>query len=137
MSGWLKSPGVVGFGIVGAGVNGGLGVAMGAWAAHGAAAVLEPAAVDWIRTGAAYALWHAAALLGIAALARAKPAICLGIAAICCCFGALAFSCSLYLLALAGWHWTVWVTPLGGALMIAGWVALILHGLRLWRGNLS
>src|SRR6185295_5971716 len=107
---WLMGLGSVGFSIVGAGINGALGVAMGAWAAHGAKAVLEPTAVDWVRTGSSYQLWHAAALLGVAALARGhlsqgRPAISLGIAGLCFCFGALAFSCSLYLLALAGWHW--------------------------------
>lgn len=135
-------PGVVGLSIVGAGINGALGVAMGAWAAHGAAAVLDPSAVAWIRTGSAYQLWHAAALLGVAALLRGHlsqgwPGFGLGVAALCFCFGALAFSCSLYLLALVGWHWTVWLTPLGGVLMIAGWAVLIFHGLHLWRGSLS
>ena len=56
--------------LLGAGVNGALGVAMGAWAAHGLQATLPAPAIEWIRTGASYQLWHAAALLGLAALAR-------------------------------------------------------------------
>ena len=78
-----------------AGVNGVLGVAFGAWAAHGLDGRLPPAAIEWIRTGASYQLWHAAALLGLAALAsrHAEQAV------------------------------FAMVTPVGGALMIGGWLA--------------
>ncbi len=122
--------------VIGAGVNGLIGVAMGAWAAHGAAGVLEPAQIDWVRTGAAYQLWHAAALLGLAALAGRAPARGLTVAAWCFCFGALGFSCSLYLLAVADWRWLVWLTPAGGAAMLAGWIAVIVQGVLGWRGKL-
>lgn len=123
--------------LIGAGVNGAMGVAMGAWAAHGAIAVLDPARIDWIKTGSSYQLWHAAALLGIAALYLRAPTRSLGLAGLCFCFGALAFSCSLYLLALSDWHWVIWLTPLGGAMMVAGWIVLILYGLVSGRGSLS
>ena len=51
-----------------AGLNGAMGVTFGAWAAHGLEGRLPPAALGWIQTGASYQLWHAAALLGLAAL---------------------------------------------------------------------
>ena len=44
--------------------------------------------------------------------------------------GALIFSGSLYLLALTGARWLGMVTPVGGVLMIAGWVCLSLKLLR-------
>lgn len=120
-----------------AGVNGAMGVAAGAWAAHGAAMILEPTQIEWVRTGSSYQLWHAAALLGVAALARPAPARCLTAAGLGFTFGALAFSCSLYLMAVAGWYWVAWLTPVGGALMLAGWAALMVHGLLTWRGRRS
>jgi len=123
--------------LIGVGVNGAIGVAMGAWAAHGAAAILELPELEWVRTGSSYQLWHAVALLGVAALVQRTPSRSLGVVGFCFCFGALAFSGSLYLLALVGWHWVVWLTPLGGAAMLAGWIVLILYGLVSWRGSLS
>ena len=123
--------------LIGAGVNGAMGVAMGAWAAHGAEALLDPVRIEWIRTGSSYQLWHAAALLGMAALAQRMPGRSLSIVGLCFCFGALAFSCSLYLMALVGWDWVARLTPLGGVLMLAGWIGLMLHGLVSSRRGLS
>ena len=40
--------------LLGAGLNGALGVAMGAWAAHGLQATLPAPAIEWIKTGASY-----------------------------------------------------------------------------------
>ena len=106
-----------------AGVNGVLGVAFGAWAAHGLEGRLPPAAIEWIRTGASYQLWHAAALLGLAALAARHATRLIGVAAIGFGLGALLFGGSLYLYAWTELAWFAMVTPLGGALMIGGWLA--------------
>jgi len=51
----------------------------------------------------------------------------------CFCLGALLFSGSLYLLAILGWHWVVFVTPVGGMVMLLGWLILLGYGLREWR----
>ncbi len=106
-----------------AGVNGALGVAFGAWAAHGLEGRLPPAAIEWIRTGASYQLWHAAALLGLAALAARHATRLIGVAAIGFGLGALLFGGSLYLYAWTGLPWLAMITPVGGALMIGGWLA--------------
>ena len=105
-------------------------VAFGAWSAHGAEATLEPAAVEWIRTGSAYQLWHAVALLGIAALSRRHPVRLITASGLAFALGALLFSGSLYLLAFAGPHALVYVTPLGGSLLILGWLLLFVAGLK-------
>ncbi len=125
-----------------AGFHGVLGVAFGAWSAHGAEAVLTPQAVEWVKTGASYQLWHALALLGVAALLgrqlvpQGLAVRLVTISGLAFFLGALLFSGSLYLLALssspegAGLHWLVYLTPLGGSLLILGWVLLLVAGIR-------
>lgn len=106
-----------------AGVNGALGVAFGAWAAHGLEGRLPSAAIEWIRTGASYQLWHAAALLGLAALASRYATRLIAVAGIGFGLGALLFGGSLYLYAWTEQAGFAMVTPIGGALMIGGWLA--------------
>jgi uncharacterized membrane protein YgdD (TMEM256/DUF423 family) len=118
--------------LVAAGFNGLCGVGFAAWAAHGAALVIGPAATDWVKTGAQYQLWHAAALLALIGLpadwARRRD-----LAGSCFCLGALLFSGSLYGLALAGWRPFAYVTPFGGLLMLLGWLLLLVFGWKAWR----
>lgn len=116
--------------LLGAGLNGAMGVAMGAWAAHGLQASLPEAAVAWVQTGASYQLWHAAALLGLAAAGALQRTRLLAIAALALGLGALVFSGALYLYALAGLTGIAMLAPFGGALMIAGWLAVIAAGFR-------
>lgn len=116
--------------LVGGGFHGAMAVAFGAWAAHGAERVLDAAAIDWVRTGSAYQLWHAVGLLALAALAALRPGRLFTAAGGAFCLGALGFSCSLYGLALGGPPWLVYVTPLGGSLLIIGWLLVLLAGFR-------
>lgn len=116
--------------LLGAGLNGVLGVAMGAWASHGLQATLPAPAIEWIKTGASYQLWHAAALLGLAALVAHRPTRLLAWAGIGFCVGALVFAGALYLYALAGLGWAAALAPVGGLLMIGGWLAVILAAIR-------
>jgi uncharacterized membrane protein YgdD (TMEM256/DUF423 family) len=115
---------------VGAGISGAMGVGFGAFAAHGLASLGDPAIVEWVKTGASYQLWHAAALLGLACLAGRLSTGLLRAVAVCFFLGALLFGSSLYVLALLHWSWVVFVTPIGGMLMLIGWVLLIIGG---WR----
>jgi len=120
----------VAFSIVAAGISGAMGVGFGAFAAHGLASLGEPTIVDWVKTGASYQLWHAAALLGLACLAGRLSTSILRAVAICFFLGGLLFGGSLYILALLQWSWVVFVTPVGGILMLIGWALLIVGG---WR----
>jgi uncharacterized membrane protein YgdD (TMEM256/DUF423 family) len=110
-----------------AAINGLLAVAAGAAASHLFAGDAHRLAL--MSTGAQYAMYHALALLALAALAdRAKgSAALLAAAAWLFIAGTVLFSCSLYLLALTGIHALVWVTPLGGIAFMLGWAALALH----------
>lgn len=118
-----------------AGLNGAMGVAFGAWAAHGLAGRLPPGALEWIRTGASYQLWHAVALLGLAALAARRESRLLAIAGIGFGCGALLFGGSLYLYAWSAQAWLAAVTPVGGALMIGGWLVILIAAFRTRAGE--
>jgi uncharacterized membrane protein YgdD (TMEM256/DUF423 family) len=98
-------------------------VGLGAFGAHALKGALGAEALGWWQTGVQYQMWHALALVALGAgdFARVRaPAAMLG-------GGALLFSSTLYAMALGAPRWLGAVTPLGGALMIAGWLWLALR----------
>ncbi|NWK95694.1 DUF423 domain-containing protein [Sphingobium lactosutens] len=88
-----------------------LAIGAGAFGAHG---VTDPKAAEWLRTGGLYQLIHAVAAVAILGVARGAAALLL--------IGAAIFAVSLYVMALGGPRWLGAVTPIGGTLMIAGWL---------------
>ena len=116
--------------LAGAGLNGAMGVSIGAWAAHGLQNRLSPEALEWMRTGVSYQLWHAAALLGLAAVAVHHFSRLIAVAGIALGLGAFLFGGSLYLYAWTGQNGFALVTPVGGALMIVGWLAVLAAAFR-------
>lgn len=88
-----------------------LAIAAGAFGAHGAP---TPQAAEWLRTGGTYQLIHAVAAIAIMSVAR-TPAVVLLI-------GAAIFAATLYAMALGAPRWLGAVTPIGGLLMIGGWL---------------
>ena len=105
-----------------------LGVALGAFGAHGLRERLDPAALGWWQTAVQWHMWHAVALVALAAAPWPR----LGRAAALLATGILVFCGSLYLMALTGARWLGMVTPLGGVLMIAGWTSVAWSA---WRGQ--
>ncbi|MDE1989711.1 MAG: DUF423 domain-containing protein [Betaproteobacteria bacterium] len=95
------------------------GVALGAFGAHGLRHLLSPPALEWWHTAVEYQMWHALGLIGLGATRIPE----LRWASALLGSGTVLFSGSLYLLALTGLHWLGMVTPLGGLLMISGWLA--------------
>ena len=79
---------------------------------------------DLARLASLYLLIHAAAVFGIVATALALPrlSIWLGAAASMLSVGVAAFAGDLALLAFAGSHVASWLAPIGGLLMIVGWL---------------
>ena len=77
------------------------------------------------KTGAEYHMYHAFGLLalGIAAGRQAEVRRSHLIAAWCFLLGIVLFSGSLYVLVLSGMRWLGAITPIGGTLMIVGWIA--------------
>jgi uncharacterized membrane protein YgdD (TMEM256/DUF423 family) len=96
-----------------AALSGALAVAAGAFGAHGA----QGQAAEWLRTGGQYQLVHAVAALVALRLEARGPAW-LFVA------GGAIFALTLYLMALGAPRWFGAITPIGGALLIAGWLWL-------------
>lgn len=116
-----------------AGLSGVVAIALGAWMAHGATAVVDPHSLEWVRTGVQYQAWHTVALVGVAVLMAVRPGRFLGAAAAAFAVGVLLFSGSLYGLALTGARTFAYITPVGGVALIAGWLLLAIYGLSLDR----
>jgi len=76
------------------------------------------------NTAARYQLIHAVALLVVALLAHQSRRRAVVFAGWGFVGGVLLFSGSLYVLALSGARWFGAITPIGGVLLIAGWLAL-------------
>lgn len=83
------------------------------------------------RTGADYHMYHALGLLalGVAAAQQTTVRKSHRIAAWCFVLGIALFSGSLYVLVLTGMKWLGAITPIGGTLMIIGWISFAI-GLR-------
>lgn len=106
-------------------------VILGAFAAHGLAARLEPHALALFDTGARYHLAHALAMALAALAMRGAAQTRARIAAALFGIGILLFSGSLYFMALTGLRALGTVTPLGGLCFVGGWVMLALAALKL------
>lgn len=120
-----------------------LAVVFGAFGAHGLETRLEavygdqqreiaglavPATYKYLqdfKTGAEYHMYHALGLLalGVAAGQRSSARTSHKVAAWCFVLGIALFSGSLYVLVLTGMRWLGAITPIGGTLMIIGWVS--------------
>jgi uncharacterized membrane protein YgdD (TMEM256/DUF423 family) len=106
-----------------------LAVAAGAFGAHALAARLDAHALGLWETAARYLMYGALGILALGLAARQSPARGFGAAGWCLAAGTLVFSGTVGALALGGPRWLGAVTPLGGLLLIAGflvfgWTAL-------------
>ena len=98
-----------------AAISAGIAVAAGAFGAHGASSA---EARGWLQTGGQYQLIHAVAALALLALMPGARW-----AAWCFLIGGAVFAGTLYAMALGGPRWLGAVTPIGGTLLILGWVS--------------
>ena len=117
--------------VIAAGISGGLGVALGAFGAHGLRGKVEERLLETFQTAVQYQMIHALALLIVATMMlQSGRNLTLDIAAGAFVGGILLFSGSLYGLVLTDMRWLGPVTPLGGLCFIAGWAALVAAGLQ-------
>lgn len=120
-----------------------LAVVFGAFGAHGLetrlktvygdqqreiAGLAVPATYKYLqdfKTGAEYHMYHALGLLalGVAASQQSSIRTSHKVAAWSFVLGIALFSGSLYVLVLTGMRWLGAITPIGGTLMIIGWVS--------------
>jgi uncharacterized membrane protein YgdD (TMEM256/DUF423 family) len=121
--------------IVTGGLLGAVGVLLGAFAAHGLPDFLTrmefadvDRRLDIYEKAARYQMYSALALVAIGILQRESASRVLEAAAWCHLCGVLIFSGLLYLLALSGPEskWLGAVVPIGGVLMVLGWLGLAL-----------
>lgn len=102
-----------------------LGVALGAFGAHALENVVTPERLETFETGVRYQMYHALALLIIGALSVKNIWVNWLIFS-----GVLVFSGSLYILVLTDTGWLGAITPIGGVLMLAGWLVLFFSLIR-------
>ena len=108
-------------------VAGFLGVALGAFGAHGLRGRLSPEMLQVFETGVRYHLYHALALVATAAvMGRIEGSRLLLVGGWSFTAGIVLFSGSLYALALTGVSGLGAITPLGGLAFLVGWVCLAL-----------
>lgn len=104
------------------GITGFLGVALGAFGAHGLEGVLSDEMLKIYQTGVLYHLIHSAALLSLVC-ANQKLWTSPWISRICIAWlaGIMIFSGSLYVLATTGIKILGAITPVGGIAFLLGW----------------
>jgi uncharacterized membrane protein YgdD (TMEM256/DUF423 family) len=96
-----------------------LAVGLGAFGAHALKTRLSPEMLAIFETGVKYQVYHALALLLLAAVRGPSKA------GWCFTAGIVLFSGSLYVLALTGVKKWGAVTPIGGLLFLAGWLLVL------------
>jgi uncharacterized membrane protein YgdD (TMEM256/DUF423 family) len=109
-----------------ASINGALAVMLGAFGAHGLKGKVSESLLAAYKTGVDYHLLHVLALMALALLMLRAVSVPVWfiITGYCWMAGILLFSGSLYGLALGGPYWLGPVTPVGGLLLIVGWLCL-------------
>lgn len=102
-----------------------VGVAAGAFGAHGLKSRLEPDMLAVFEVGVRYHMYHALALLAAAWAWTRWPGSLVTASGWLFVAGIVIFSGSLYLLSLTGVRWLGAITPLGGVAFMAGWACLM------------
>jgi uncharacterized membrane protein YgdD (TMEM256/DUF423 family) len=118
-----------------AGLNGFLGVMLGAFGAHGLRNSLGSASdgarrIEVWETAARYQLIHALALGLIAALGARFQAQTLPMAGYLFQTGIILFSGSLYVVAFTGIRGFGAITPFGGLCFLAGWISVVVAAIK-------
>jgi uncharacterized membrane protein YgdD (TMEM256/DUF423 family) len=101
-----------------AAANAVLALTFGTFAAHG---IKDPQAREWIMTGVMFQLPHVAAVFGLIAWRKTRL-VRAGAWAV--MLGALIFAADLDALALGAPRWVAALAPIGGSMMMFGWLFL-------------
>ncbi len=102
-----------------------LGIAVGAFGAHGLKHILSPEMKQVYETGVQYQIYHALALFIVAGLVATNSSRSTSWAGYFFIAGILLFSGSLYALSLSGIKKIGWITPVGGLSFLIGWALLL------------
>ena len=101
-----------------------VGVAAGAFGAHGLKERLSAEMLAVFEVGVRYQMYHAFALVAAAWAAARWPGSLASASGWLFVAGTVIFSGSLYLLSLTGQRWLGAITPVGGLAFLAGWLCL-------------
>ena len=125
-------------------ISGFLAVALGAFGAHGLETRFEKQGYEGLalldkldpwKTAAQYQLVHALALLAVGLLAARRCGLAINLAGVAMTLGTLLFSGCLYGWTLGGPKFLMIFVPIGGLLLIAGWICLAVAVWRLPTGE--
>lgn len=105
-------------------------VAAGAFGAHALKQRLEPELLSIFEVGARYHMYHALAMCLAALVSTVIPGALILLSGWLFFVGSLIFSGSLYLLALTGIRAIGAVTPIGGVILLLGWLFLALAAIK-------
>ena len=112
-------------------VSGILSVSLGAFGAHALKDKLtKDGTLDTFQTAVQYQFYHTLALLAIAILFSKYQSQWLTYAGYSMTFGILIFSGSLYILCFTGMKWLGAITPIGGLLLILGWLFVLITAIK-------
>ena len=123
--------------VIAGAILGALGVALGAFGAHGLQNLTSDEKIlHSYQTGVQYQVYHSLALLGIAALYDKLPEKWTRWAGNCFIYGSILFSGSLYVISFLKIQGSSVkllgpVTPVGGLLFVGGWVCLLIAALKI------
>ena len=112
-----------------AAINMAIAVALGAFGAHGLKNSVSIQQLEWWQTATLYWFIHGLGLLLVGILIRLNYTT--QTTAWLLQIGALIFAGSLYAMTLGAPRWLGAITPIGGVLMIAGWLWLAVSTFRL------
>ncbi len=114
------------------GICGFLGVAIGAFGAHGLKIRLSTlGTLASFETGVQYHFIHTLSLLAVAILLRSNPdSALLKSSGYLFLAGIIVFSGSLYILSITGQKWWGAITPIGGVCFLAGWITLTVAAIK-------
>ncbi len=114
-----------------------LGVAAGAFGAHGLRDSVSARDLEIWQTAAHYQQLHSAMLVAVAALGARGWTRALQVAAIAFVVGILIFAGTLDAIVLGGPRVLGAITPIGGLCLMGGWAALVTHGVSWFRASLK
>lgn len=104
------------------GISGFLGVAIGAFGAHGLKNYLTPEMIDVYKTGVLYQLIHSVVILAIGLTGNEK----FKVSALFFTVGIILFSFSLYLYSVTYTLAFAIITPFGGVCFLIGWLMIVI-----------
>ncbi|MCH1782851.1 DUF423 domain-containing protein [Psychrobacter glaciei] len=112
-----------------AAINMAIAVGLGAFGTHGLKGMVSTQQLEWWHTATLYWFVHALGLLLVGILVRLNYTT--QTSAWLLQVGVIIFAGSLYAMTLGAPRWFGAITPIGGVLMIAGWLWLAVSAFRL------